>query len=139
LQPSLSRLFPPRLTNNGDISTHSLDVDINCNKDIPLPSKDIPDVHATTPPGVSPAKQREQPRQQQVKDLDPGLMLLWPRPQFLQPLGGADVALPAHLLLVVGAAAAGMAHRILDLFQLYREELATCGYSATVKVSVTSL
>ena len=101
--------------------SHSPELDINCNQETPSPD-----------PAATPFKAAAVPEQQ--PELDSGLLLLWPRPQFLRQLGGEGVVVPPHLLLMVGGAAGGAAHRVLELFQLYREELAACGHTATVKV-----
>ena len=97
---------------------------------------------ATAPNSLLPEQQQPLPETpQQLPETpqqlpEPSLCLLWPRPQFLQQLGGEGVSVPAHLLLVVSSAPPGIsAHQVLDLWQLYREELAACGHTATVKVS----
>jgi hypothetical protein len=109
-------LFAVEIETNGDL-----------NEDIVICNNHTPTLDTTSafPPVDAGTGQQQQ-------ELEPELCLLWPQPRFLQQVDGVAVEVPAHLLLVVNAS--GSAHQVLDLWQQYREELAACGHTASVKV-----
>ncbi|XP_023335018.1 uncharacterized protein LOC111706387 isoform X2 [Eurytemora carolleeae] len=67
--------------------------------------------------------------------LDRRFGLLWPTPQVVEQLAGADVEIPKHLYLVVESQSNNRisAHQLLDVWDLFREDLEGLGYSASVK------
>ena len=59
---------------------------------------------------------------------------LWPRPKHIHELGGEGVTLPPHLQLVVSQSGAGVnVHSLLDVWQVYRQDINDVGHSISVK------
>ena len=62
------------------------------------------------------------------------LNLLWPRPKHVHELPGEGVTLPPHLQLVVAHPVGGVSvHSLLDVWQVYRQDINNVGYSLSIK------
>jgi len=61
--------------------------------------------------------------------------LLWPRPKVVIELDGTEVNLGRHFYLRVGQEGGRLSpHGILDVWEVYREELEDLGYTASIQV-----
>jgi len=68
--------------------------------------------------------------------------MLWPRPKHLHEIDGDGVSLPPHLQLVVCHPGPGETvnnvHSLLDVWQVYRQDINNVGYSISIKSVASS-